>query len=97
MHPSYLAELRLLAEPEASGRPVTTIRRLRVGERVRVTAPGRYHGVVGQVVKRGRTRYHVRVEGAVLTAPFPAVEPSIAPRDRAVTPAPSTTLTQVSK
>ncbi len=75
MHPSYVAEQRLLAQPAASGGPVTAIRRLRVGERVRVTAPGRFNGVVGQVVKRGRTRYHVRVDGYVLTVPFPAVEP----------------------
>lgn len=80
MHPSYVAELRSLTQPGTTGAPVTTIRRLHVGERVRVTAPGRYHGVVGQVVKRGRTRYHVQVEGAVLTVPFPAVEPCLLPR-----------------
>jgi len=86
MHSSYLAELRSLAPPEAEGGPVVTTRRLHVGERVRVTAPGRYHGIVGQVVKRGRTRYHVRVDSGVLTVPFPAVEPCLVRLDGVVRP-----------
>lgn len=47
---------------------------VRPGDRLRVTAPGRYDGVVGEVVKRGRTRFHLRVRGAVLTVPFSLAE-----------------------
>lgn len=45
-----------------------------VGTRVSVRAPGRYDGLVGTVVKRGRTRYHVRRGGTVVTVPFHLVE-----------------------
>lgn len=45
-----------------------------VGDRVRVTSPGRYHGFVGVVIKRGRTRFHVRGRSAVVTVPFALVE-----------------------
>lgn len=45
-----------------------------VGERVRVVAQGRYGGIEGVVVKRARTRYHVAVDGGVLTVPFQLVE-----------------------
>jgi hypothetical protein len=44
------------------------------GARARCLAPGKYYGVVGQVVKRGRTRYHLRVPSGVLTVPFALVE-----------------------
>jgi predicted SprT family Zn-dependent metalloprotease len=44
------------------------------GARGRCLAPGRYHGVVGEVVKVGRTRYHLRVPAGVLTVPFALVE-----------------------
>lgn len=47
---------------------------VRVGETLRVAAPGRYEGVVGEVVKRGRTRFHLRVATGVLTVPFGLVE-----------------------
>ncbi|SKC45925.1 SprT-like domain-containing protein [Krasilnikoviella flava] len=47
---------------------------VRVGETLRVVAPGRYDGVVGALVKRGRTRFHLRVGRAVLTVPFGLVE-----------------------
>ncbi|MCK9792800.1 SprT-like domain-containing protein [Isoptericola sp. 4D.3] len=47
---------------------------VRPGERLRVTAPGRYDGVVGTLVKRGRTRFHLRVGRSVLTVPFGLVE-----------------------
>ncbi|MFC7878147.1 SprT-like domain-containing protein [Isoptericola sp. NPDC057391] len=43
---------------------------VRPGERLRVVAPGRYDGVVGTLVKRGRTRFHLRVGRSVLTVPF---------------------------
>jgi len=47
---------------------------VRPGERLRVVAPGRYDGVVGTLLKRGRTRYHLRVGRSVLTVPFRLVE-----------------------
>ena len=47
---------------------------VRVGEALRVVAPGRYDGVVGTLVKRGRTRFHLRVGRTVLTVPFALVE-----------------------
>lgn len=47
---------------------------VRVGDRVRLLSPGRYHGFVGVVVKRGRTRFHVRGRSAVVTVPFELVE-----------------------
>jgi predicted SprT family Zn-dependent metalloprotease len=48
--------------------------RLAAGSRARCLAPGKYYGVVGQVVKRGRTRYHLRIPSGVLTVPFALVE-----------------------
>jgi hypothetical protein len=45
------------------------------GWTVRLTAPGKYHGLEGPVVKRGRTRYHVRAGRGLLTVPFAYVEP----------------------
>ena len=45
-----------------------------IGDRVRVLTPGRYEGFVGVVVKRGRTRFHVRGRGTLLTVPFDHVE-----------------------
>lgn len=49
--------------------------RLTAGWRVRITAPGKYLGVEGKVVKSARTRYHVRAGREVLTVPFELVEP----------------------
>lgn len=67
MHPSYAEELRSLRE----GGPA---RRVAVGTRVRVLAPGRWHDASGPVVKVGRTRYHVAVRrGTVLAVPMSAV------------------------
>lgn len=71
MPPSYLRQLaavRVAAERAGSGDLVA------VGDRVRILTPGRYQGVVGVVVKRGRTRFHVRRRGSVLTVPFDHVE-----------------------
>ncbi len=67
MHPNYVAELEAMRQ----GRPVVA---LPVGARVRVTAPGELQGVVGRVIKRGRTSYHVRVRGGVLRVVFAGVE-----------------------
>ena len=44
-----------------------------VGARVRLSGRGRYAGLVGIVVKRARTRYHVRTQLGLVTAPFALV------------------------
>ncbi|MCD4527124.1 SprT-like domain-containing protein [Nocardioides sp. cx-173] len=78
MTPAYDAQLRrVLARPAApqAGPPAD------VGERLRVVAQGRYEGVVGTLVKRGRTRYHLAIRGGVLTVPFPLAERVDAGRD----------------
>lgn len=71
MTPTYLRQLDALefaAERAGAGE------RVAVGDRVRVLTPGRYLGFVGVVVKRGRTRFHVRGRGSLLTVPFDHVE-----------------------
>ena len=45
-----------------------------------VTMSDRYQGFVGVVVKRGRTRFHVRGSGSLLTVPFDHVEAAQVPR-----------------
>lgn len=70
MHPNYEAELAALRDP----RQPRSLDPLTVGDRVRVVAPGRFHGTVGEIHKRGRTRFHIRVPGGVLTVPFSLVE-----------------------
>lgn len=64
------------AGPVDSGRALHAVPapRLSAGARARCLAPGKYYGVVGQVVKRGRTRYHLRIPAGVLTVPFGLVE-----------------------
>lgn len=47
---------------------------LPVGTTVRLLGTGRWAGVTGEVVKHGRTRYHVRTGDHVVTAPVPLVE-----------------------
>jgi hypothetical protein len=70
MLPGYVAELeRLRAAAAAPSAPV------RLGEPARIVIPGsKYDGVTGTVVKRGRTRYHLRVGSAVMTVPFAMVQ-----------------------
>lgn len=68
MHPNYSAELAALRSGIA---PVTM---LPVGSHVRITAPGRYAGQTGTVVRRGRTRFHVRCANVTLDVPFAGVE-----------------------
>ena len=70
MHPNYVAEL----EAFLRGRPTQSPGRLAPGEVVRVRASGRSAGAVGPIVKRGRSRYHVRIPGGILTVPFALVE-----------------------
>lgn len=71
-----LGALSVTAEPAdraLAGRWVDPVG-VRPGERLRVIAPGRYDGVVGTLLKRGRTRFHLRVGRSVLTVPFGLVE-----------------------
>lgn len=74
MSPSYDAQLRRIrtADPGQESLPIAV---LRPGDRARVVAQGRYHGAEGSVLKRGRTRYHLRIREGVLTVPFALVEP----------------------
>jgi hypothetical protein len=69
MHPNYLHELQALRE----GRRLI---RLGVGCRARITAPGRFHGRVGTVVKAGRTKYFIRVREGVLEVVHAGAEPA---------------------
>ncbi len=62
MHPGYVTELQSVL----AGVPHRPDDRLEPGQVVRVSAPGRYLGVTGPIVKRGRTCYHVRFRGGVL-------------------------------
>ncbi|MGK5682691.1 SprT-like domain-containing protein [Actinoplanes sp. URMC 104] len=74
MHPRYRSELaRLVAGPAA---PAPAPVRVAVGDRIRLTGPGKYHGLTGVVVKRGRSRYQVQTEAGLLSAAFAAVEPA---------------------
>jgi hypothetical protein len=64
-----------LGQSRQPGPPGTeAVARLAPGTRARCLAPGKYYGVVGEVVKRGRTRYHLKVPAGILTVPFPLVE-----------------------
>lgn len=71
MHPNFIAELEALRTP---GPAKESLRAFQPGDVVRVTAPGEFFGLRGWVVKRGRTRYHIRVFAGVLTVPFALVE-----------------------
>jgi hypothetical protein len=73
MLPGYRAELERLTRGGETAPPV----RLRVGDTVRIVVPGdRHHGTLGTLLKRGRTRFHLRVGDRVLTVPFSMVEPA---------------------
>ena len=69
MHPNYVAELDSLMAgvPRSPGH-------FGPGHVVRISAPGPFEGAVGPIVRRGRTRYKVQVEGGVLSVPFAMVE-----------------------
>jgi hypothetical protein len=45
-----------------------------VGDRVRLRGSGRYRDLVGRIESRGRTRYTVRTDLGLVTAPFALVE-----------------------
>ncbi len=68
MHANYSAELKAL---RSGTTPVTM---LPVGSQVRITTPGRYAGQLGTVVRRGRTRFHVRCAEVTIDLPFAGVE-----------------------
>lgn len=68
MHPNYSAELAAL---RAGALPVTM---LPVGSTVRIIAPGRYAGRLGIVVRRGRTRFHVRCDLVTIDLAFAGVQ-----------------------
>ena len=74
MLPGYRAELDRLTAAAATPAPTA---RVRLGEPVRIVIPGsKYDGVTGTLVKRGRTRYHLRVGSSVMTVPFAMVQPA---------------------
>jgi len=74
MLPGYRAELERLTA--AASRPVVRST-VRLGDPVRIVIPGsKYDGVTGTLVKRGRTRYHLRVGSSVMTVPFSMVQPA---------------------
>jgi hypothetical protein len=70
MHPNYVAELTALLADVPHQAPGS----LPPGQVVRVTAPGPYGGLVGPILRRGRSNYKVRLEEGVLTVPFAWVE-----------------------
>lgn len=68
MHPNYLAELKAL-------RSGTTLWLAGPGHRVRIIAAGPFQGAEGTVVKRGRTRYLIRLDdNSLVKASFAIVE-----------------------
>ncbi len=70
MHPNYVAELAALR----SDAPHRSPGLLAPGAVVRITAPGQYEGLVGPILRRGRSRYKVRIPAGVLSVPFAWVE-----------------------
>ncbi|GIF16020.1 SprT-like domain-containing protein [Actinoplanes teichomyceticus] len=74
MHPDYVAELARI-RGAAAAPPF----RPRVGDRVRLKGGGRYGGLVGTIVKQGRTRYQVQTRPGLLNVPFALVEPVTSP------------------
>ncbi|MDQ2758682.1 MAG: SprT-like domain-containing protein [Actinomycetota bacterium] len=71
MHVNYTAEL------EALRTGTTPVVALPVGTPVRITVPGRYAGRSGHIVRRGRTRFHVRCGALVIEVPFAGVAPVV--------------------
>jgi hypothetical protein len=80
MHPTYLAEVAQLrgrqrvaaaSAPPASGSTLKLAASVRpelpVGTPVMVVSPGPFAGLTGEVVKRGRTRYHVQTPRGLLS------------------------------
>jgi predicted SprT family Zn-dependent metalloprotease len=72
MDPRYEAELARIRA--AGSAPRVTPVPLQVGERVRLTGTGRYAGLAGTVVRRGRTRYQVQTGAGLLSVAFTAAQ-----------------------
>lgn len=72
MHPNYVAELQAIVGGPMRVHPGSLV----PGQVVRIVAPGSYQGVSGPIVKRGRSRYHVRVRRGLVSVPFALVEPA---------------------
>jgi predicted SprT family Zn-dependent metalloprotease len=74
MHPRYAAELARIRKP-AEARPADAgpVRPLEVGAKVRLRGEGKYGGLAGTIVKRGRSRYQVQTRAGLLNAPFTSV------------------------
>jgi len=68
MDPRYEAELARIRAARSAPAPAPAP--LRVGERVRLAGTGRYAGLAGTVVKRGRTRYQVATKAGLLSVAF---------------------------
>ncbi|WP_433379379.1 SprT-like domain-containing protein [Actinoplanes sp. CA-142083] len=72
MDPRYEAELARIRADRSAPRPAHIP--IQVGERVRLTGTGRYAGLAGTVVKRGRTRYQVQTRAGLLSVAFTAAQ-----------------------
>ena len=73
MHPRYVAELARIRSGSTEPAPPPVPQR--VGDQVRLTVAGKYAGLVGTVVKRGRSRYQVQTKAGLLSVPFTTVQP----------------------
>lgn len=86
MPPAYVEELSRLraagATPQVAARSVeaapspvsaAAAGRLPVGSMVVLLGRGRFAGLRGEIVKRGRSRYHVQTDEGLVAAPFPLV------------------------
>jgi predicted SprT family Zn-dependent metalloprotease len=74
MDPRYEAELARIRAGRSATEPALVPVPLQVGERVRLTGTGRYAGLAGTVVKRGRTRYQVKTGAGLLSVAFTAAQ-----------------------
>lgn len=68
MQAAYVAEMVRVQ----GGRPGMAFQ---IGDRVRLKGGGKYGGLVGTIVKQGRSRYHVQTRAGLLNATFAMVEP----------------------
>ncbi|QTE27885.1 SprT family zinc-dependent metalloprotease [Pengzhenrongella sicca] len=78
--PAQLAELAALPRSGPARAPVAW---LSPGTTVVLGGSGRYAGLSGQVITRGRTRYHVRTALGTVTAPFALVRAAARPGEPA--------------
>lgn len=72
MDSRYEAELAHISAGRSTTKPAPAP--LPVGERVRLTGTGRYAGLAGTIVKRGRTRYQVQTGAGLLSVAFTAAQ-----------------------